>query len=151
MKKTGVSLFELEADKGDILSSVEFDVESVETATTLYAKAAEAHIELMNEIWLKINSNNLQRTPQNNNNVTNWPARKPEDGEITSDFCIEEIERLVRAITFPYPGAFIEENKRKLIIWSGRIVDLDQVNFRIEGLIRGLRCYEPVNYEWATI
>ena len=32
----------------------------------------------------------------------------------------KEIDRLVRATTKPYPGAFVLKNKSKLIIWEGK-------------------------------
>ena len=51
--------------------------------------------------------------------VTYWPGRKPSDGLITSQMTIGEIDRLVRATTHPYPGAYFLDGNLKYIVWSG--------------------------------
>ncbi len=33
------------------------------------------------------------------------------------------VDRLVRATTKPYPGAFIIRNNKKIIIWKGKVSD----------------------------
>ena len=35
-----------------------------------------------------------------------WPGRKPEDGEINLKGSVYDAEKLIRAVTHPYPGAF---------------------------------------------
>ena len=45
--------------------------------------------------------------------------------EITSDMSMEDVDRLVRATTHPYPGAFFLHKGRKVIVWSGTPAPLD--------------------------
>lgn len=52
--------------------------------------------------------------------ATYWEGRTPADGEIRHDMSVSEVERLVRATTKPYPGAFLRVDGRELVIWSGR-------------------------------
>jgi methionyl-tRNA formyltransferase len=39
---------------------------------------------------------------------------------------VEEVDRLVRATTRPYPGAFVKKQDNSILrVWSGRISDID--------------------------
>ena len=40
------------------------------------------HITLISKYWNDIVENNITLTKQNEENATEWPGRKPEDGEI---------------------------------------------------------------------
>ena len=51
-----------------------------------------------------------------------WPGRKPEDGEINLKGSVYDAEKLIRAVTHPYPGAFYYQNGIKHIIWSAKII-----------------------------
>jgi methionyl-tRNA formyltransferase len=63
--------------------------------------------------------------------IENWNKRTPEDGLIDWSNTSEEIHRLIRASTHPYPGAFTFFRKTKITIWKASIE-----NDRIEtGLI----------------
>ena len=44
------------------------------------------------------------------------------DGKIDLQGSVYEAERLVRAITHPYPGAFIYKDGKKIIIWKAIVV-----------------------------
>ena len=71
-------------------------------------------------IWRKIESNSLTEIIQDNQKSTYWEGRNPCGGEIfPNKMTINEIDRLVRATTRPYPGAFVLKNKSKLMIWEG--------------------------------
>lgn len=48
-------------------------------------------------------------------------TRLPEDGLIDWNQTTAEIDRLIRSLTQPYPGAFTYFNNRKLIIWQAEI------------------------------
>src|SRR5699024_9331168 len=49
--------------------------------------------------------------------------RCPADGEIDWSRPAVELERLVRAVTAPYPGAFSFAGQRKLVVWDAAVVD----------------------------
>ena len=121
LKKTGVTLFKLDenVDTGPIIDQEIIDIEEKETATTLYEKVIEAHKSLIRKIWPKLVEDTVQWYPQNEELATYWPERKPEDGKISFSMTTEEVDRLVRAVTRPYPGSFIIYNNKKYIIWSG--------------------------------
>lgn len=149
--RSGVTLFELrpKADTGDIFASESFDVDTDETATTLYEKARKAHVDLIRRIWPKLKEGILVGVPQDDSRATYWTQRRPEDGEIKSDTDILEVEKLVRATTHPYPGAFVITDGRKLVIWSGRICQTEHAKLNVPELTFGETCYEPLQYSWV--
>ena len=53
-------------------------------------------------------------------------VRRPADGEIDWTRSADEIERLVRAVTRPYPGAFTWLRGRELAVWAARVVRYPQ-------------------------
>ena len=123
LDKTGVTFFKMDegVDTGNILGQNEIKLEKNETATTLYEKVNNSHIKLIEEVWRKIDDNSLTEIIQENQKSTYWEGRKPSDGEIfPNKMTINEIDKLVRATTKPYPGAFVLKNKSKLIIWEGQ-------------------------------
>lgn len=150
LKRSGVSMFELkpEADSGDIMAAESFDVAPDETATTLYEKARNAHVALIRKTWPDLTEGTLQGHPQDETKATHWPQRRPEDGEITEQMSLEDIAKLVRATTHPYPGAFLVSDKKKCIIWSGQIAEIERSRLVIRQLVRGDLCFEPIDYQW---
>src|SRR5215475_7763835 len=108
LKRTGVSAFLLEeaADAGGIIDQIQIPIEPTETATTLFDKARTAHIELGALLGTKMATRALSWTDQDERLASTWPRRRPEDGKIDFSWTSVEIDRFVRALTPPYPGAF---------------------------------------------
>ncbi|MCE5286197.1 MAG: hypothetical protein LLG02_10175 [Pelosinus sp.] len=128
LKETGVTLFILNegVDTGPILYQEKISVEPRETATTLYEKINYAHILLIRRVWENLLNNQLVPIEQDNSKATEWPARMPADGLIRTEMTVEHVDRLVRAVTHPYPGAFYYEDPQTLIrVWQGSIVSSD--------------------------
>lgn len=126
LDKTGVTFFKMDegVDTGEILDQYEIPIAQNETATTLYEKVNIAHIELIKQIWPKLLSNKVIGVKQDESLSTYWEGRKPSDGELKDSMSIHEVDRLVRAITKPYPGAYkIVDNYKKIIIWSGSFIN----------------------------
>lgn len=119
-KETGVTLHYMleKADAGDIVGQEKFAIEDCDTAKTLHLKAKEATTTILNKLLPAIKKNKAPRTPQNNSKATCFGGRKPQDGEINWAKPAEEIRNLVRAVTYPYPGAFSFMGDRKCLIWS---------------------------------
>ena len=68
--------------------------------------------------------------------IENWSKRNPSDGEINWQSSAKEINTLIRATTYPYPGAFTFFKNKKIIVWkssfqessnseSGKIISLN--------------------------
>ncbi len=125
LDKTGVTMFKLDkgVDTGPILGQIEIPMEEDENASTLYEKVNIAHESLIEQIWPSLKDGSLKAVVQDDSQATYWEGRKPEDGEIKQSMSVVEVDRLVRAVTKPYPGAFIIRNNQKIIIWEGHPVD----------------------------
>lgn len=124
LSRTGLTMFKLDAgvDTGPILAQHEIPVAPDETATTLYAKVMEAHRTLIRLMWDDLVNGVVTLREQAETDATVWPGRKPEDGRIESNMALGYVERLVRAVTRPYPGArWRRSDGEDLIIWAGHI------------------------------
>ncbi len=124
LKTTGATLFKLstEVDSGPILEQVKIPLTNKINATELYQLTKEAHSQLIRNSLENIISNKIILKSQDENKATFWEGRKPEDGEIKSDkMNIYYAEKLIRATTKPYPGAFCYVNGQKIIIWESSI------------------------------
>ncbi len=147
LDKTGVTLFRLDegVDTGDIAGQIEIPLPPHITANELYEKVDRAHIRLMEQCWHGIEKNTLTFRKQDESKATVWPGRKPQDGEILPDMTMEEAERMVRAVTHPYPGAFYRQGGKKYIVWSAKTTK-DKTSQGVS-LKDGWLC--PVEYEIA--
>ena len=123
LEKTGVTMFKLDegVDTGEIIGQLEIPLDPSETSGTLYQKANDAHIKLIGEIFPKLETNEIVLKSQNENEATYWEGRTPKDGLLNNNMSVIEAERLVRATTHPYPGAYIEEGDKRIIFWSAHI------------------------------
>jgi methionyl-tRNA formyltransferase len=123
LDKTGVTMFKLDegVDSGPILAQEELPLMTDETATSLYKRVAAAHRTLIARVWPDLVSDAVVPQPQDDSAATTWPGRKPADGVILpEEMDCEHVDRLVRAVTHPYPGAFVDHNETRYIIWSGQ-------------------------------
>lgn len=127
LNKTGVTFFKMDegVDTGDILDQFEISILPDENATTLYSKVNDAHVELIRQIWPKLISNSIFGIKQDETMASYWNGRTPSDGELFKSMSVSEVDRLVRATTRPYPGAYLQnDDGSKAIIWSGSIKPL---------------------------
>ena len=123
LPETGVTMFKMDegVDTGDIIAQGRIPLHEGITATQLYERVDRMHVELISRYWETIVSGNVRLTPQDEAKATVWPGRKPEDGEITGEMTMVEADRMVRAVTHPYPGAFYRDGAKTLRIWSAEV------------------------------
>jgi len=122
-KHTGVTLFFLNEimDGGDIVASKEVKIEADETAPQVYEKVCKATIDLLVEQVPLVASGKCKRYPQDCEEGSFTCSRSPEDGLIQWDQPTERIYNLIRALAYPYPGAFTYYNQERLIIWQAEV------------------------------
>ncbi|HUK95813.1 MAG TPA: methionyl-tRNA formyltransferase [Gaiellaceae bacterium] len=126
---TGVTLFEIAdgtADSGPIVGQVDVPLARDETATTLYEKVTEAHVELVRRFVPQLLDGSAPRVPQDTRRASAWPKRSPADGIIDWETRAPYLHDWVRAQTRPYPGAFTFLDEAKVVVWRARPVDLDE-------------------------
>jgi len=153
LSTTGVSFFKMNegVDTGLILRQEEVNILPDETALTLYNKVNKAHETLIKKLFFDLQNNKVNGVIQDESKATYWEGRKPKDGEILLTMTSDQVDRLVRATTKPYPGAFIIRGDKKVTIWTGI-----QTQEKIESNV----CHEialndgffyALNYEVTTI
>ncbi len=127
LTQTGVTLFKLDkgVDTGDILEQLIIPLSKSTTATELYELVNQAHIDLITTLYPKLQEDKITFNVQNNELATTWPGRGPDDGKIDLGGSIFQAEKLIRAVTRPYPGAYAIIGNQKLIIWESEIQSAD--------------------------
>ena len=128
LARTGVTLFEITdptADSGEIVGQVVLDIAPDETATTLFQRLAEAHVQLTRELVPRLLARTAPRIPQDPSRASSWPKRTPADGIIDWETRAPYLYDWVRAQTRPYPGAFTFLGDEKVVVWGARPVDLE--------------------------
>jgi methionyl-tRNA formyltransferase len=127
LARTGVTLFEITdptADSGRIVGQIEVPIAADETATTLYASLAEAHLTLIRTRVPSILAGTEERRPQDPRRASSWPKRTPPDGIIDWETRAPYLYDWVRAQTKPYPGAFTWLGDAKVVVWHAHPVPL---------------------------
>lgn len=135
LDRTGVTLFKLDGgvDTGPVLAQQEVQIATDETATSLYAKVNDAHRLLMMNAWDAVNSGSVRLTTQDESRATEWQGRTPQDGAISLSMSPDGVDRLVRATTRPYPGAFLDiSEESRLRVWAGSLDAADELAYPIE-------------------
>lgn len=143
LNQTGVTVFKLDegVDTGEIIGQEIIGINENTTATDLYKKVDELHVELISKYWENIVNDRVVLTKQDDSKATEWLGRKPEDGELLSSMSMDQADKLVRAVTHPYPGAFYIDGEKVIRIWSGK-TDKEQGEIKLkDGYLT------PVNYE----
>ncbi|MGN6300333.1 MAG: formyltransferase family protein [Angustibacter sp.] len=124
LEQTGVTMFKLDEgmDTGPILGQIPIPVSAGETSTTLYEKVVAAHRALIRQTYVGLAEGTIEAVPQDESQASIWPGRRPGDGELDlGALTPEEVDRHVRALTHPYPGAFVRlGDDRVLRIWKGQ-------------------------------
>src|SRR5919108_1561929 len=129
LARTGVTLFEIAdptADSGAIVGQIVVEITPDDTATTLYDRIAEAHVDLIREYVPRLIAGTAPREPQDPLRASSWPRRRLEDGIIDWETRAPYLYDWVRAQTRPYPGAFTFLGEEKVIVWRARPIELEQ-------------------------
>jgi len=125
-KSSAVSFFKIDTgvDTGKLIFQREFDIPSRTYVKDLYATVGRELGNGFYEIYKLIASGDtIVFSEQDEKGVTVRGKRSPDDGLIEFDKMTEEIDRLIRAVGKPYPGAYCYYKDHKIIFWE---VGLDE-------------------------
>lgn len=119
--ETGVTLFKIDAgmDTGDILLQQQVPIGADETAPQIYEKICAATLSVVVE-GFRLLQDDVRPQTQDPSLASYTCSRIPEDSLI--DWCqpTRTIHNLIRALTFPYPGAFTYIKNRRIYVLSAR-------------------------------
>lgn len=105
-------------DTGDIIAQTMIEVSPLDTGQTLHQKLEEESSKLLRATWPLIASGNAPRTPQDVSKATTHKAKDVENIDridLDQTYKARDLINIIRARTFPpFPGAFFEENGRRV-------------------------------------
>jgi len=110
-------------DDGDIIGSRVFDINAHDTIETLHQKNRIAMLQVLAESLPKIATDDIVFTPQPGGEPSYYPKRTPEDGLIDWRASTRTIDRLIRAVAPPYPGAFAHLDGKRIGISAAQPFD----------------------------
>ena len=148
--QTGVTAFFIgeKFDAGDIIVQKPVEIGPDEPAPQVYERICQATVDLALEVDERIAKGNFSRTPQEDRQATFTCSRNPEDGLIDWRQSVRAVYNQIRALTFPYPGAYTYYRGKKLILWKAKpVADPPKYVGRIPGRVVGFSKREG----WADI
>lgn len=116
------------ADEGDIYLKKYILIDKNTSIKHLIEDSADLKAEMILEVVEALENNTLNRTPQNQSEIIMSYPRLPRDGNIDWHQSAEYLDRQIRSVTRPYPGAFtyyVHPNGavKKLYIWQAAVVE----------------------------
>jgi UDP-4-amino-4-deoxy-L-arabinose formyltransferase/UDP-glucuronic acid dehydrogenase (UDP-4-keto-hexauronic acid decarboxylating) len=122
-RRTGVTLHHMtaEADAGDIVAQTPIDIDPDDTAATLYPRLVAAGVALVREWYPVVLDGRAPRIRQDPAHASVFGRRRPEDGRVAWDWPAARIANMVRAVTHPFPGAFVGDGPERLYLWTVRL------------------------------
>lgn len=136
-KASGLTLHFLsdKFDEGAVIADYNIELDPFETAKSLDSKLQNAIPLLLSKLEIMLEDNYISSNPQ----IGYFPAfraRTKNDGEILNIYTAQQIFNLVRAVSYPWPGAFILMHGIEIIIWRGLPLDINVSNHSNKLLIR---------------
>lgn len=119
LQETGNTLIWLNSgvDNGDIIDQVSFPIHDTDTCATLYDKVAESNKKMLLRKLPEIRIKGKIGYPQPQINQPLLPRRRPSDGLVDFNLDANDVYNFIRALTYPYPGAFAFHEGEKVLIW----------------------------------
>jgi methionyl-tRNA formyltransferase len=120
---TGVTLHHMtvEADAGDIVAQTPIEIEADDTAASLYRRMVKTGLELLVESYPAVLDGTAPRIPQDPACASAFGRRRPEDGRVSWTWPAARVAAMIRAVTHPFPGAFVGDGDGRLYLWMGEV------------------------------
>jgi methionyl-tRNA formyltransferase len=121
---TGVTIHHLSEgfDEGNIILQKKVKIFDNNTIMDLYWKTTEKGRELLPPLFRKAKKGDLTGFRQDPKLASYFPPRTPKDGKIDWTESAENVYNLIRALTYPYPGAYFYSHRKKMVIESAQPV-----------------------------
>lgn len=136
LKQTASTFFFMDsgADSGDIISQKTIPISDNDDARSLYDKITRTALLQITTFTKALIEGNCKRTAQDNSAANIWRKRSIEDGRIDFRMSAKSINALVRALTYPYPGAHYEtKDNYSYKIWKttvlSNILNVDNIEY----------------------
>jgi methionyl-tRNA formyltransferase len=117
---TGNTMMYLDAgtDTGDIVDQQAVPISADDTCATVYERVGEAGAEMLRRHLPALLDGTAPRRPQGPADGPPLPKRTPDMGITDWSRPARSVHDWIRALTWPYPGAFTFLSGRKLMLWA---------------------------------
>lgn len=105
------------ADAGAVVAQDGVDLGPRDTAEQAFRKVQPCARRVLAGSIDALLAGTAIETPQDESQATYFGGRTPEDGRVYWKHTSREIFNLIRAVTDPYPGAFVDVNGARLMLW----------------------------------
>lgn len=105
-------------DSGDIICQYPYEIGDSDYVTDVYEKVCQALREGLIQCLPQIYSDSVKFISQNEDEATYLLIRRPEDGIIDWTKPANDIAKLVRAASHPYPGAYTSYSGNRVVVWK---------------------------------
>ncbi|MEA4828347.1 MAG: formyltransferase family protein [Clostridium sp.] len=118
-----------EVDSGDIILQKKFNIKDNMYIDEIIDKQSNLYSEAIEDLINMIKRNRIHSVSQDETKATYSIWRNPEDCRIDWSMSSKQIFNLIRAVGFPYTGAYTYYENEKIFIWKSEIVE--EINFAI--------------------
>jgi len=135
--RTGVTVFRISErmDGGEILLQRGVSIGRTDTAPQVYERVCAATVEVVLEAYRQLTHGTAVPIPQDYSTGSFTCARTPVDGEIDWAQPSRRIYNLIRALTFPYPGAYTYYRGQRIFVLRAEEIDRPCYRGRIPGRV----------------
>jgi len=105
------------ADAGAVVDQDGAEIGPRDTAEQAFRKVMPCARRVLARQIDALLAGTAKETPQDESKATYFGGRKPEDGRIHWSQTSTQIFNLIRAVTDPYPGAFVDVGPARLMVW----------------------------------
>lgn len=144
---TGATLFEIAegVDEGDIVDQQVVPIGPDDIISAVMERVTQTYLTLLKRNLDSLINGTAPRIPQDHSRATYTCKRLPEDSHIDWSAPSTNIYNLIRAVTFPYSGAYTYLSGQKLYIWNAkRVINGRRYIANIPGRIVEIRPGEGV-------
>lgn len=112
------------ADSGDIIDQQRVAIAVDDNAHTLYEKLIVVSLRQITNFTSDLVKGRVLTTPQDHSKANYWRKRTKADGLIDWRMSSESIYNLVRALSYPYVGAYCIYKTQEIKIWEAKILQI---------------------------
>jgi methionyl-tRNA formyltransferase len=136
-KCTGVTLFKIaqEVDAGDIVDQEEVPIGADEVIADVVDNVTQTYISVLDRNFEKLVTEEFQLQEQDHSKATYTCKRLPQDNLINWHESTNDIYNFIRALSQPYPGAYSFLDGEKLVVWSGKEIQLPEYTGKVPGRV----------------
>ena len=122
--ETGASLhvMEIRPDAGALVDQMAVPILPEDSAQEVFQKVTLAAEMVLQRSLPALCAGQARLQPQDLSLDHYFGGRKAEDGRFNADIGAQDLHNLVRAVTHPYPGAFIDTAQGRLVLWRTRVL-----------------------------